>query len=55
VHESRAELHEQGMADDALPDAGDSRFERDRQLAGEPPAAEQTSSTTGVDRMRDER
>jgi hypothetical protein len=57
LHASRAEMTERGMADDALPDAGDRRFERDRELAGEPdrssePAAAETEQTR-FDREQD--
>jgi len=35
LHASRAEMHERGMADDALGDSGDTRFQRDRELLGD--------------------
>jgi hypothetical protein len=42
MHESRADMHERGMADDELAaqHADDARFERDREIVGDPPAAE---------------
>ena len=51
LHESRASMHERGMADDDLPDAGDPRFERDREIVadrdgdGRPDAARSPASS----------
>jgi len=57
MHESRADLHERGLADEELAaqHADDTRFERDREIVGDPPADERTSSPAGVDDARYER